>query len=210
VPRRYRIYSPHRTYWPYHAISFYNEKNEDLVPFMINVLLKPGQPAFPEFPPNHNPSILPETGEPVPNFAESSKPEFEEDPTDNENDLTDGKDDEMTRLSPSIFTASYVLAVSATRTTLHPSTTRRTTTSLLPQYHSISECIPRNVRTVSATMISLLLSNSTTVSTAARHTLCSRLLSAPGMLCANLTASNPLDDSLQHLLGQPHHLLRSS
>ncbi|KAI4844990.1 DEAD/DEAH box RNA helicase [Aureobasidium sp. EXF-8845] len=54
-----------------HATSFYNEKNEDLAPFLVNILL--------------------ETGQPVPDFLESFKPEsgnpeFEDDLTDEEDD----------------------------------------------------------------------------------------------------------------------------
>jgi ATP-dependent RNA helicase DDX3X len=56
-----------------HATSFYNEKNEDLAPFLVNILL--------------------ETGQAVPDFLDSFKPEsgiaeFEDDLTDDEDDTS--------------------------------------------------------------------------------------------------------------------------
>ena len=57
-----------------HATSFYNEKNEDLAPFLVNILL--------------------ETGQTVPDFLESFKPEgdvpeFEGDLTEDEDEASD-------------------------------------------------------------------------------------------------------------------------
>jgi ATP-dependent RNA helicase DDX3X len=56
-----------------HATSFYNEKNEDLAPFLVNILLETGQ-AVPDFLESFKP--------------ESGNPEFEDDLTDDDEDET--------------------------------------------------------------------------------------------------------------------------